>query len=565
MTTGLTQTDFAAPISPQRPNAVQTAKEDVAAAMKILQNRRKRRSQDKRKFNDDPGLEERKFRLEQAKAELASIKEQGPLLIDSSAFTAEMDEVEPESEFNCFDCQLAPSRDDSEQRLREWMDSNSANTAAPALIASLRGEDSAVECLSFIAHETHDLQIQGDVVPAEVCQIIFTLLVYGDTASSSAAFNLLTYLLNNPVDITCVDRLKAGLQTKPMSNTGVACGLEWLPPDSFWMQAWQALGYVPPGTPIGGGVDGREVKTRNGTSVRVVETASRVAAAQCFCTPAAICRPPQHPLVGRVCRLCRTLTLLEQAYHAQHPGPSPTVPPPFGSDPAFAAVLCRTAADATLPAARDDAAGALTSYLSMHAPGDDHAWGRHFVAAVHDLRQELPSSQALVRVCRGLTGSARCVMLRQALAMASLEAMHGGPEKLPVTDVADVPALDVLRKLPDWREMLKTMTPPNDEVPFGWEVLSTAELLDMLLAPAVAEQLEAARGGSCPLDTISRTVVPLLDGLAKGLKNRRTVSVFRTRLFCSNMATYYADVHSTLRAVAQARMAGEGPINLMAS
>jgi hypothetical protein len=56
-----------------------------------------------------------------------------------------------------------------------------------------------------------------------------------------------------------------------------------------------------------------------------------------------------------------------------------------------------------------------------------------------------------------------------------------------------------------------------------------------------------------------------VQGLAKGLKNRRTVSVFRTRLFCSNMSTYHAEVHSTLRGVAQAKMDGEGPINLIAS
>lgn len=53
--------------------------------------------------------------------------------------------------------------------------------------------------------------------------------------------------------------------------------------------------------------------------------------------------------------------------------------------------------------------------------------------------------------------------------------------------------------------------------------------------------------------------------MAKGLKNRRTVSVFRTRLFCSSMCTYYSEVHTTLRAVAQAKMNGQGPVNLIFS
>ena len=132
--------------------------------------------------------------------------------------------------------------------------------------------------------------------------------------------------------------------------------------------------------------------------------------------------------------LCSTHTCISamHAHHAwrvqQHPVNAATVAPPFGSDPALAAMLCRTVAEATLPSARGDAAVAVASFLSMHAPEDDHAWGRRFVATVHDLREGLPSSQALVRVCRGLSGNTRCTMLRQALAMASLEAMHGGSE-----------------------------------------------------------------------------------------------------------------------------------------
>lgn len=80
-----------------------------------------------------------------------------------------------------------------------------------------------------------------------------------------------------------------------------------------------------------------------------------------------------------------------------------------------------------------------------------------------------------------------------------------------MTDLSNVPVLPVIQKLPDWRDMLKAMTPPGDEVPFGWQVLSTAEFLSMLVEPAVAVQLEAARGGQCPTDTITRAIVPLVD------------------------------------------------------
>lgn len=84
-------------------------------------------------------------------------------------------------------------------------------------------------------------------------------------------------------------------------------------------------------------------------------------------------------------------------------------------------------------------------------------------------------------------------------------------QKVELDDVSAVPVLPVIEKLPGWRNMLRTMTPPGDEVPFGWEVLSTAEFVHMLVEPAVAAQLEAARRGQCPTDTITRTVVPLLE------------------------------------------------------
>ena len=90
---------------------------------------------------------------------------------------------------------------------------------------------------------------------------------------------------------------------------------------SSTMQALRALGYVPPGTPATGSASaqGREFVTRNGGSIRVVDTPGRVAPAEHFCKPAAFCRPPQHPWAGRVQHVCRTLTLLEQAYHSVRP------------------------------------------------------------------------------------------------------------------------------------------------------------------------------------------------------------------------------------------------------
>lgn len=72
-----------------------------------MNNRRKRREKgNKRKRAEDGTMAERLLRLEQAKAELAEIKEEGPLIVDSSAFSADVDEIEPESEFNCFGCQV---------------------------------------------------------------------------------------------------------------------------------------------------------------------------------------------------------------------------------------------------------------------------------------------------------------------------------------------------------------------------------------------------------------------------------------------------------------------------
>lgn len=91
-------------------------------------------------------------------------------------------------------------------------------------------------------------------------------------------------------------------------------------------------------------------------------------------------------------------------------------------------MLCRGVAEAVLPTTRPELAAAVTSYLSMHAPGDDRTWGRRFATVAYDLRTDVPSEQAVVRVGRSLSGSARCDMLRQALAMVSLEAMHGGEQ-----------------------------------------------------------------------------------------------------------------------------------------
>lgn len=110
----------------------------------------------------------------------------------------------------------------------------------------------------------------------------------------------------------------------------------------------------------------------------------------------------------------------------QHPGSDPSVPPPFGNSPEFAAMLCRAVADATLPTARATVAAAIASYVSMPFPGNDAEWGRVYVAALRDLRTDLPSSQALVRMCRGIIGNTRCDMMRQALAMLYIEGLHGG-------------------------------------------------------------------------------------------------------------------------------------------
>lgn len=61
------------------------------------------------------------------------------------------------------------------------------------------------------------------------------------------------------------------------------------------------------------------------------------------------------------------------------------------------------------------------------------------------------------------------------------------------------------------------------------------------------------------------TAPAVLQGLAKGLKNRRTVSVFRTRLFCSSLCSCYSDAQGALRGVAQAQLSGQGPISLLSS
>lgn len=78
--------------------------------MKLLDNMRKRRDKRlKRKSAVDALQEERLLRLKRAQDDLATAMEEGPLVVDASAFTADMDEVEPESEFNCFHCQVRHS------------------------------------------------------------------------------------------------------------------------------------------------------------------------------------------------------------------------------------------------------------------------------------------------------------------------------------------------------------------------------------------------------------------------------------------------------------------------
>lgn len=167
MTTGVVQEEMLVPISPQRPNAVKTAydalsikhvlcldccdvqfsnspsprsrglaapfrsgrlagvmmatmmithasneyvfcrKEDAEAVMKLLNTRQRRRDKNKKRERDSQAKkDERLLRLKQAQEDLDVVMKEAPLIVDSSAFRADMDEVEPESEFNCFECQV---------------------------------------------------------------------------------------------------------------------------------------------------------------------------------------------------------------------------------------------------------------------------------------------------------------------------------------------------------------------------------------------------------------------------------------------------------------------------
>lgn len=84
------------------------------------------------------------------------------------------------------------------------------------------------------------------------------------------------------------------------------------------LQAWQALGYAPPGSLDRNSANGApvfQVQTGHGTSIQVVQNRSRAAPAEIFCKPASLCRPPRHPWARRVQRVCKMLTMLEKVYH----------------------------------------------------------------------------------------------------------------------------------------------------------------------------------------------------------------------------------------------------------
>lgn len=65
---------------------------------------------------------------------------------------------------------------------------------------------------------------------------MFELIVYGDAVTSDAAWSLLNHLIQHPVDVSFWDGLKNQAQPKPIVRTGIACGLEWFPPDAFWTE-----------------------------------------------------------------------------------------------------------------------------------------------------------------------------------------------------------------------------------------------------------------------------------------------------------------------------------------
>lgn len=67
-----------------------------------------------------------------------------------------------------------------------------------------------------------------------MCKLIFELAVYGEPATSDAAWSLLQHLIHNPVDMTFGERLSMLAQSQAPARTGIASGMQWFPPDEFW-------------------------------------------------------------------------------------------------------------------------------------------------------------------------------------------------------------------------------------------------------------------------------------------------------------------------------------------
>lgn len=73
-------------------------------------------------------------------------------------------------------------------------------------------------------------------MPTTLCKLIFELVVYGEPATSNAAWNLLNYLIKHPVDIGFWDGLKSKSDLEQSARAGIACGLEWFPSDTFFVE-----------------------------------------------------------------------------------------------------------------------------------------------------------------------------------------------------------------------------------------------------------------------------------------------------------------------------------------
>jgi hypothetical protein len=84
-------------------------------------------------------------------------------------------------------------------------------------------------------------------------------------------------------------------------------------------------------------------------------------------------------------------------------------------------------------------------------------------------------------------------------------------QKLHASSLKEVPLEKLIGKLEHPRDMLKNLTPAGREIPDGWRVLSTVELLNFAAAPWVHMQAERAHAGNAPVDTMVRQLVPLFE------------------------------------------------------